>query len=142
MILWESCFSFLLERIKISTLKTKQFSFHMFSVFFQRLSQSLPRVHQVLPTRGARRGRKLGNVSHETWIAWKEFFLVWEELRQTLRGKRVFNNLPRRTRRDTKACENKEKLCVNLCNPWLNLFQVSITTRAQWNFKTLDLLHK
>jgi len=30
------------------------------------------------------------------------------------------------------------KICVNLCNPWLNLFRVTASTKAQWNIKTLS----
>src|SRR3990172_7428552 len=29
------------------------------------------------------------------------------------------------------------KICENLCNPWLNLVQVSTSTRSKRNFKTL-----
>jgi len=37
-----------------------------------------------------------------------------------------------------KGLRKQGKICVNLCNPWLNLFRVTASTNAQWNFKTLS----
>ena len=37
-----------------------------------------------------------------------------------------------------KGMRKQGKICVNLCNPWLNLFRVSASTKAQWNIKTLS----
>jgi len=37
-----------------------------------------------------------------------------------------------------KGMRKQGKICVNLCNPWLNLFRVTASTKAQWNIKTLS----